>query len=359
MWSTCLHPINCEISLPMPMRKTLLKWTCLRRGYSGIINLGCILSGDGCSSHSVPCKHVQICTNVLLLFFCFGRSEKALTSFETQNGIRARWQEHDPYFTNAKQRLMSKKRSHDLLKLHKTASERTFLLELRAKYLSLSFPSDGQAIAIKLAKQIDKVVTSINQGLVTLNKTTAGETLTFDDVKDPCSEIYSMCALPCSTSAVPGSFKSKLVQLLSLKDRCEEEEVMVKKEMLRLATIYSGQLEKISSFLGNTGSIDRGLRSLFLQKMDLNQRHFHLLRKVWGEAITFPDIGTCEDTPPYITEHVSHDHDDVASLFYLSFLDDDVDGNASVRGRSDDDMVWRTSQRLLSLLWVQSEMNHY
>ncbi|KAJ7375263.1 hypothetical protein OS493_002010 [Desmophyllum pertusum] len=102
-------------------------------------------------------------TKVDMLERKISRNEKTLAGIEKKNGIRVRWQETDATFENAQQRLTVKKRSNELLKLHKMASERTFLLELKAKY------ADGQAIAIKLANQIDKVVNSMNQGLATLN----------------------------------------------------------------------------------------------------------------------------------------------------------------------------------------------
>ena len=51
--------------------------------------------------------------------------------------------------------------------------------------------SDGQAIAIKLASQIDKVVNSIKQGLAKLNLLMGDKIIAFDDIKDPGGELYS------------------------------------------------------------------------------------------------------------------------------------------------------------------------
>ena len=43
---------------------------------------------------------------------------------------------------------------------------------------------DGQALAIKLAKQITRVVAEMNKRLMTLNGM-SDESLEFDDIKDP------------------------------------------------------------------------------------------------------------------------------------------------------------------------------
>ena len=66
------------------------------------------------------------------LIFC--RNEKTLAGVEKKHGIRVRWQENDATFQNAQQRLCAKKKSNELLRLRKMASERTFLLELKTKY---------------------------------------------------------------------------------------------------------------------------------------------------------------------------------------------------------------------------------
>jgi hypothetical protein len=53
---------------------------------------------------------------------------------EKEHGVRYTWQQDDLCFLNAQQRLGIKKRNEVLIKLQKLASERIFLLELKAKY---------------------------------------------------------------------------------------------------------------------------------------------------------------------------------------------------------------------------------
>ena len=69
------------------------------------------------------------------LIFC--RNEKTLAGIEKKHGIRVCWQENDATFQNAQQQLCAKKKSNELLRLHKMASERTFLLELKTICRSL------------------------------------------------------------------------------------------------------------------------------------------------------------------------------------------------------------------------------
>lgn len=87
--------------------------------------------------------------------------------------------------------------------------------------------AEGQAIAVKLSSQIDKVVNSMNQGLAMLNGLMEDEVATFEDIKDPGGKLY--CELKCSnnTDNVPAVIKKKLVHLMFLEDRCKEEKTVV------------------------------------------------------------------------------------------------------------------------------------
>ena len=75
--------------------------------------------------------------NPYIVFFFF-RNEKTLAGVERKHGIRVRWQENDSTFASVQQRLTHKKQNNELLSLQKMASERTFLLELKAKYAGLN-----------------------------------------------------------------------------------------------------------------------------------------------------------------------------------------------------------------------------
>ena len=53
---------------------------------------------------------------------------------ERKHGVRQPWKESDSHFQGARRRLEEKNRSRQILQLHKLASERTFLLEMKRKY---------------------------------------------------------------------------------------------------------------------------------------------------------------------------------------------------------------------------------
>ena len=130
----------------------------------------------------------------------------------------------------------------------------------------MCFISDGQAIAIKLASQIDKVVNSMKQGLVTLNALMGDEMVSFDDIKDPGGELFSQLNSSNDVGNVPACVKKKLVHLVSLEERCKEEQVLVKEEMLQYFRFTSNQISAITSYLDKETSVDRGLMALLKQK---------------------------------------------------------------------------------------------
>lgn len=85
-------------------------------------------------STSIPSNFVVLSYRDTIVPF---RNEKAIAGVEKKNSIRFRWKENDATFKNALERLTAKMRSNELMTLHKMASERVFLLELKAKYAGL------------------------------------------------------------------------------------------------------------------------------------------------------------------------------------------------------------------------------
>lgn len=75
--------------------------------------------------------------STLALPICFFRNEKTIAGIEKKNSVRVRWKESDATFHSARERLTAKRRSNEILALHKLASERVFLLELKAKYTGM------------------------------------------------------------------------------------------------------------------------------------------------------------------------------------------------------------------------------
>ena len=91
------------------------------------------------------------------------------------------------------------------------------------------YPSilDAQAIAIKLSKQIEKVVKAIHKTLATVNELLNEEQqISYDDAKDPKNNIYD--TIVENNNELPASVKRQIIQLFCLRRKCEEEQIMVR-----------------------------------------------------------------------------------------------------------------------------------
>ena len=196
--------------------------------------------------------------------------------------------------------------------------------------------AEGQAIAIKLSNQIDKVVTSMNQGLATLNGLMEDEVATFEDIKDRGGELY--CKLNCSndTDNVPAGIKKKLVQLMFLQDRCKEEKTLVKEEMLRFFTFLSAQINAITSYLDKE-KVNRGLMSLLQQKVDVYKKNLQLLTSMCKDLVTFPNFEEPGETYLLFSEVEVETPTDLENLYDFSLFEDLECHSTHFRGWNDDD----------------------
>ena len=101
--------------------------------------------------------------------------------------------------------------------------------------LFVAFNSDGQAIAIKLSKQITKVTDNVKKTIACYNAIQSAAILTFDSVKDPSSDLYpNLQSSPTFLHAIPNSATRTAVELHCLKERCGEEISLLTIEMHRL-----------------------------------------------------------------------------------------------------------------------------
>ena len=88
----------------------------------------------------------------------------------------------------------------------------------------------------------------MKQGLAKLNLLMGDKIIAFDDIKDPGGELYSQLNSCTDTNGVPAYIKKKLVHLVSLEDRCKEEQVLVKGEMGQFFRFMSNQISAITSW---------------------------------------------------------------------------------------------------------------
>ena len=94
---------------------------------------------------------------------------------------------------------------------------------------------------------------------------------------------------------MPAYIKKKLVHLVSLKDRCKEEQVLVKGEMRQFFRFMSDQISAITSFLEKEINVNRGLRSLLLQKADHYRKTIKLLTCMCKDFVMFPSFAEPEE----------------------------------------------------------------
>lgn len=196
--------------------------------------------------------------------------------------------------------------------------------------------SDGQAIAIKLASQIDKVVNSMKQGLAKLNLLMGDKIIAFDDIKDPGGELYSQLNSCTDINGVPAYIKKKLVHLGSLDDRCKEEQVLVKGQMLQFFRFMSDQISAIASFLEKEINVNRGLRSLLKQKADHYQKKIQLLTCMWKDFVMFLSLAEPVETYLQFSE-VEIETSDFEDRYDLSLFEDLEFQATPISGWNDED----------------------
>ena len=220
------------------------------------------------------------------------------------------------------------------------------------------FLSDGQAVAIKLSGQINKVVKHMNKGLISLNAAmdVSAKPLSFDDIKDPSGNVYGP-ELTNESSEVPASTKAKLIDLYCLIKRCQEEVIMVREEMARLEAFYNREIEVIDQICVNLGNStcssprDNGLKSILLTNRARIYLHLKSVGKCWEglysmsplNALTPTDqalyLGV-NPTAPVSTENSDQDNEyleDVPSEDEDFDVDFNVDADADADAEPDGD----------------------
>lgn len=157
----------------------------------------------------------------------------------------------------------------------------------------ICFYLDGQAIAVKLSKQITKATESMKKAIASHNAIQGASTLSFDLAKDPSCELYAnLQSCPHVEHVVPNATRRMAIELHCLRERCEEEINLVASEMNRLQAFYLKQnriLEAAMSKELATESADLtlGLNSLFLSKRAENVKQLHILQSLWKDTSSF------------------------------------------------------------------------
>ena len=128
--------------------------------------------------------------------------------------------------------------------------------------LLVCFSLDGQSLAARLAKQINRVTKSLKRDIEKYNNDDHGMVqqeslpmaISFDEIKDPDSLFWSILYAPSTDSgesqiSIPFSIKRKAIDLCHLFDRAREEQVLLKNEMRNAFHHYHHQHELITDFI--------------------------------------------------------------------------------------------------------------
>lgn len=154
---------------------------------------------------------------------------------------------------------------------------------LPKNYFSVfSYVVDGQAIAIKLSKQITQrtngikaAVTKYNSSLSSLEDWIEGlpAELQFDEAKDPGSQLYSHLNCQPSNDDTPFTVKRAAIDLHNFLERCKEEQELLLLEVERLIKFYVGRKEELESYLvehsGDQPKLIRGL--IVIARKEVNE----------------------------------------------------------------------------------------
>ncbi|XP_052063025.1 uncharacterized protein LOC127702761 [Mytilus californianus] len=176
------------------------------------------------------------------------RLEKTLSTFEKKNKTSRLHQTDENYKKDVKI-VKEKQKKLQLVTLKKHVSERHYLLRLLRKY------SKGQAVFIKLSKQLKCISKKIHKSIAAYNMigdSSEGlpEQITFDTVKDIDSEIYKCMVDLEVVSDIPNTIKQEIIQLKCLIDRAIEEQTLLKQEMRSVTNWYKHQYNIVKVKLG-------------------------------------------------------------------------------------------------------------
>ncbi|CAB4040520.1 Hypothetical predicted protein [Paramuricea clavata] len=123
--------------------------------------------------------------------------------------------------------------------------------------------TDGQSIASRLAKQINRITKLIKKDIDKYNNDDHGNfqneclplTIGFDEIKDPDCAFWLILHVPNAgdsnenQNSIPFNVKRKAIDLCHLSDRAKEEQVLLKDEMRNTFHHYRQQHDLITDFI--------------------------------------------------------------------------------------------------------------
>ena len=142
--------------------------------------------------------------------------------------------------------------------------------------LTLSFISDGQAIATKLSKQITRRTNSMKSAIAKYNASLKSledwveglpNEIDFDEAKEPDSQLYSALNMDTVQDSVPFTVKRSAIDLHNFLERCKEEQELLDTEVEKLISHYESKREELELFItehsGISTKVIKGAMSVF------------------------------------------------------------------------------------------------
>ena len=130
--------------------------------------------------------------------------------------------------------------------------------------------SDGQSVAARLSKQVNRITKSVKKDIETYNNEDHGMvrqeslslTISFDKIKDPdCPFWFTLRSADAesyhgSHLSIPLNVKRQAIDLCicNLLDRAKEEQILLKEEMRNMFFYYQQQHDMITDFIFATNN---------------------------------------------------------------------------------------------------------
>nr|XP_047139912.1 uncharacterized protein LOC105850639 [Hydra vulgaris] len=181
------------------------------------------------------------------------RLERELSIKEKKLKINVRWDPINAFFKDTLATVFERKKNNIMLKMQSFAFQKLFLGNLKKKY------ADGQKIAIKLTKQLNKnnkslqdLIKEYNSIVLIYPSKFLKNVVVWDEVGDLESVFWkNYWTQKSSDFAIPVTVKRKCIELFQLNCRAIEEIEMVKSEMKNVINFNQAKINefKLSHYL--------------------------------------------------------------------------------------------------------------
>ncbi|XP_065683313.1 uncharacterized protein LOC105848958, partial [Hydra vulgaris] len=239
---------------------------------------------------------------------CYIRLERELSIKEKKLKINTRWDPINAFFKDTLATVFERKMNNIMLKMQSFAFQKLFLGNFKKKY------ADGQKIAIKLTKQLNKnnkslqdLINEYNSIVLIYPRKFLQNVVVWDKVGDLESVFWkNYLTQKSSDFAIPVTVERKCIELFQLNCRAIEEIEMVKSEMKNVLSFNQTKINEFKEALVllEDNTEDNGWKARLLNEID---------------ALTFKTNCFSEDFCPYLNSDTSSE---IKTLLLSDFEDE-------------------------------------